>query len=86
MDVFEEVEMVSLNVQHDSDGRVQREEGVIILAGLHDDGVPVADAVPRLEQRQRAAYHHGRILLCRHEDHVVAGGGARGHGAEHHRL
>ena len=66
--ILEEIEMVGLNVQHDSDRRMQREEGVIILAGLHDDGVAVADAVPRLEQRQRPADHDGGVFVRGHHD------------------
>ena len=34
--ILEEIQMVGLDVEDDGDGRVERQEGVIVLAGFHD--------------------------------------------------
>ena len=46
--VLEEVQMVRFNIQDHSNGRMEREEGIIVLTGLHHNHVPVSDAVPRV--------------------------------------
>ena len=65
--VGEVVQVVGLYVEYDGYGRVEGEEAVVILAALEDDGVAPAHAVTRVQQRQSAAYHHGRVALGRHE-------------------
>ena len=75
--ILEEVQMVGLHVQDDRDGGMEGEEGVVVLAGLHDDGAAVAHAVSRLEKRQRAADHDGGVLVGGHHDVRAHGGGGR---------
>ncbi len=75
--------MVGLDVEDDGDGRVEGQEGVIVLAGFHDYRVAAADAVPRIQKRQRAADHNGRVLVRSHHDvrtHRGRGGLAVGAG------
>ena len=73
----EEVQMIRLHIEDNGHRGVQGQERVVILAGLHDDGVPVAHPVPGVEQRQGAAYHNGGIPVGGHEN-VGAHGGGRG--------
>ena len=81
--ILEKVEVIGLYVENDGYRRMKREEGVIILTGLHYNGVAVTDSVPRFQERQRAAYHDGRVLLGRHQyvrAHGCGGGLAVGAG------
>ena len=71
------VQVVGVHVQYHGHRGVEGEEGVVILAALEDDGVPAAHAVPRVQQRQRAAYHNGRVPLCGHEYVSAHAGGGR---------
>ena len=72
--ILKEVQMVGLNVEDDGDGRVEGQEGGIILAGFHDYRVAAANAVPRVQKRQRTAYHNGRVTVGSHKDMGAHGG------------
>ena len=43
--VFEEVQVIFLHVQHDRDGRAEGQEGVAVFAGFCYDGVSMPDPV-----------------------------------------
>ncbi len=75
LQVLEKVQMIGLNVQDDGNGGEKREEGVAILAGFQDDGVPGAHPVARPQQGQGAADHHGGVQSRRHDDMGAHGGG-----------
>ena len=66
--ILEEVQMVLLNVVDDRNGGEEVVEGVAVFAALGDDRIALSDAVTRMEQRQIAADHHGRVPLRLHED------------------
>ena len=69
--------MVGVHVQYHGHRGVECEEGVVILAAFKYYRVPAAHAVPRVQQRQRAAYHNGRVPLCGHEYVSAHAGGGR---------
>ena len=73
--VLEEVQVVRLHVQDHRHGGEEAEEAVAVLAGLQDDGVPLAHPVAGAEQGQGAADHHRGVRLRRHEDVGAHGGG-----------
>ena len=72
--VLEKVEMIRLDVQNDRDGREKIQKRVAIFAALHNDRIALADPVPRVQQRQIAADHDGRVPLGLHEDMRDHGG------------
>ena len=69
--------MVGLYVEYDGYGRVECEEAVVVFAAFEYYRVPAADAVPGVQQRQRAAYHDGGVALRRHEDVGTHAGSGR---------
>ena len=68
--------MVFLDVQHHSQGGEEIQEGVAVLAALHDNGVALAHAVACLQQGQVAADHNGGIGLGLHHNMGDHGGGS----------
>ena len=75
LQVLEKVQMVGLHVQNHRHGGVKGQEGIVILTGLHDDGVAVAHPVPGVQQGQGAADHDGGVLIRGHHDVGAHGGG-----------
>ena len=74
--ILEVVQMVLLNVQHHSQGGEEIQEGVAVLAALHDNGVALAHTVASAQQGQVAADHNGGIGLGLHHDVGDHGGGS----------
>ena len=73
--VLEEVQVVLLHVQDHGHRGIEEEEGVAVLAGFQNDGVPLAHPVAGAQQGQGPADHHGGVLLRRQEDVGAHGGG-----------
>ena len=69
------VEVIKMCIRDSGHSGEEAEEGVAVLAGLHDDGIAAAHPVAGVEQRQRAADHHCGILLGSQEDVGAHGGG-----------
>ena len=75
LQVFEEIQMVGLHIQDHRHGGVEGQEGIVILTGLHNDGVAVAHPMPGVQQGQGAADHDGGVLIRGHHDVGAHGGG-----------
>ncbi len=83
LQVLEEVQMVGVDIQNDSDGGGEVQEGVAVFAGLHDDGVAMAHPMARIQQVQVAANHNRGVDASLHGNmghHRGSGGFAVGAG------
>ena len=69
------VQMVGIHIQDDRHRGEEGEEGVAILAGFQNNGVPFANPVSHPQHGQRAADHHRGVGLGGHEDVGTHGGG-----------
>ena len=84
--ILEKVQMVLLHVKDHRHRGEEVQEGVAVLAGLQNDGVPLPHPIAGVQQRQRAADHHRGISSGLHEDvggHGGGGGLAVGTGKAH---
>ena len=75
--ILEKVQMVGVDIEDDRDRREEVQEGVAVFAALEDDGIALADAVARAEQRQKAADHDRRVQPGLHENMREHGGRRR---------
>ena len=69
VDVLEEVQMIGIDIQNDSNRRMEAEEGIGVLAGLCDEVIMCADAQGAADGVQIAADHDGRVRAALHADH-----------------
>ena len=76
-EILEVIQMILFNIQYYCDSRMKIQEGIIVLAGLHNNGVAFAYPVAgiRPEKRQGPSDHDCRVLLRSHHDMGCHGSG-----------
>ena len=82
--ILEEVQVIGLDVEDHRHGGEEGEEGVAVLTGLQDDGLPLAHPVAGADGGQGAADHHSGVQPCGQKDvGAHRGGGGLSVGPRH---
>ena len=75
LQILEKVQVVGVHVKDDGDGGEEGEKGVAVLAGLQNNGVPLAHPVAGSQDGEHTADHHSGVPLGGQEDMGAHGGG-----------
>ena len=77
LQILEVIQVIFFDIQNDSQGGEEIQEGIAILTAFQHDGITVADPVTGMEQREITADHDSGVHLCFHQNMGHHRGGRR---------